>query len=194
MNARWLAVGLLLSAASLWAQADDPLQALAARLGATESLAGEFEQVRHISVLAVPLNSSGTFRYQRDDGIVWRTIDPLVSEVRITAGEGVTVVDDTGELRPVPATELMAGIFLAVFAGDLDRLADYFTATHEARGDGWALHLTPRLPALARQMEGIVLAGGDHVERVEIRDANGDHSELLLRVTLLDSARDGAGE
>ena len=184
--ALWL-LALLLPPGPAWAQGDhqdgEPLASLAARLAHTDTLAGEFEQIRHISVLAVPLHSSGTFHYRRSDGIIWRTTDPMVSEVRISPGAGVVVVDDSGTPHPVPASELVAGIFLGVFSGDIDHLADYFTIAHKSRGNGWALHLTPRLPALARQMEGIQLEGGDHVERVEIRDTNGDRSELQLRVT-----------
>ncbi|MCK9467775.1 MAG: outer membrane lipoprotein carrier protein LolA [Porticoccaceae bacterium] len=184
--ALWV-VTLLLAGGTAWAQdhqqADDSLVSLAARLAQIDILDGEFEQIRHISVLAVPLHSSGTFRYRRSEGIVWRTTDPIANEVRITPTDGVVAGDATGTLRPVPSSELVAGIFLGVFSGDLDRLAEYFDVAHASRGDSWTLRLTPRLPALAQQMEGILLEGSDHIERVEIRDTNGDRSELLLRVT-----------
>ncbi|MFA5631144.1 MAG: outer membrane lipoprotein carrier protein LolA [Porticoccaceae bacterium] len=156
---------------------------LIAHLADTEYLEGNFEQVRHVAVLAVPLRSSGTFRYQRVEGITWRTTAPLAGEVRVTPRDGVVAVDEAGNIRPIPATETVAGIFLGIFSGDTERLAAYFALAPEPRSDGWSLRLTPLLPGMASQIDSILVEGGDHVDHVDIREANGDRSELTLRVT-----------
>lgn len=170
-------------------------QALLAHLADIESLEGNFTQIRHIAVLAIPLRSSGDFRYQREHGIVWRTTEPIVNEIHITHEQGIVAVDEGGVTRSLPASEVVAGIFLSLFAGELDRLRTYFdvvavnAATTESLQAAprthrpWALRLTPALPTLASQIEYIVVAGHDHVDSVIIQDANGDRSELSLTLT-----------
>lgn len=170
--------------------------ALIAHLAETRHLEGEFEQIRHVAVLAVPLHSSGIFRYQRAEGIVWRTTEPLTSEVRITPEDGVVAIDDAGHPQLIPASEIVAGVFLGIFSGDLDQLAEFFIveaipseggqqpSEDEPLADDsdWTLLLTPRLPALASQVSRITVAGSAQVERVHIHETNGDRSELVLRL------------
>lgn len=172
-------------------------EALLAHLAEVEALEGTFRQTRHIAVLAMPLHSAGTFRYQREQGIVWRTEEPISSEIRITHDQEIVAVDEHGGSRALPASDVVAGIFLSLFAGELDRLREYFAVEVMAADaiDGesvelatlpgsahlrWALRLTPSMPALASQIEYILVAGADHVDSVAIQDANGDRSELTL--------------
>lgn len=169
----------------------DAPRALLAHLADVDALTGTFQQVRHIAVLAIPLHSSGQFRYQPERGIVWRTEEPIVNEIHITHDDGIVTVDDRGTARPLPASDVVAHIFLGLFSGELDRLRDYFSvdsnagppaqASHENTGHRpWELHLTPRLPALASQIDHIVVAGSAYVDTVIIQESNGDRSELSL--------------
>ncbi|MFA5496223.1 MAG: outer membrane lipoprotein carrier protein LolA [Porticoccaceae bacterium] len=182
MIARLLLLALLAFAGGAAAD-DELLRQLAPRMAHIQSLTGSFEQARHISVLAAPLLSSGEFSYRRGEGIQWRTTHPVENEIRITPGQGVAVVDGGGNARPLPASEAIAGIFLGLFAGDLDSLGEYFTLTGQRQDSGWSLRLTPRHPQLAAHLDTILIDGDEHIERVEIREANGDRSELRFQVT-----------
>lgn len=197
----WIALVPALSAAATPASgppARPPLpETLLAHLAEIEELQGTFRQTRHIAVLAIPLHSTGTFHYQREQGIVWRTEDPIRSEIRITPNQGVVAIDELGGSRALPASDVVAGIFLSLFAGELDQLREYFAVEavpadtlprdsaepamgRESGHPSWALRLTPKLPALAGQIEYVLVAGAEHVDSVAIQDANGDRSELTL--------------
>lgn len=180
---------LLLCAAPAGVCAEELLQQLASRLATTEMLTGTFEQSRHISALEIPLQSSGEFSYQRERGVVWRTLEPASSELRITPEQGALAVEAGGELRQLPSSELVAEIFLGMFSGNFERLQQYFRLTSDGDDTGWSLSLQPRSARVADQLDEIVIEGGEYVRRVHIREANGDSSELILTV-LESSERD----
>lgn len=180
---------LLLCAVSAGVCAEELLQQLASRLATTEMLTGTFEQSRHISALEIPLQSSGEFSYRREQGVVWHTLEPASSELRITPEQGALAVDAGGELRQLPASELVAEIFLGMFTGNFERLQQYFLLSSSGDETGWSLSLRPRSARVADQLDEIVIEGGEYVRRVHIREANGDSSELTLTV-LESSERD----
>src|SRR5690606_17790708 len=91
-----LSIGLLLSVIAIAGHSTSPAPSPIESLRHITVPEGEFAQERHISVLAAPLLSSGPFRHQRGDGILWRTTAPMASETRITPEAGVITLDDTG--------------------------------------------------------------------------------------------------
>lgn len=194
MTARLALLALLTFAGGAVAD-DELLRQLAPRMAHIQSLSGSFEQARHISVLAAPLLSSGEFSYRRGEGMLWRTTHPVENEIRILPGQGVTAVDGGGNARSLPASAVIASIFLGLFAGELDSLDEYFTLAGQRRESGWSLRLTPRHPELASHLDLILIDGNEHIERVEIREANGDRSELSFKVTTSAApSADGEGE
>lgn len=158
---------------------------LTQRLAKTGQLQGTFVQTRYISALSIPLRSSGTFTYQRGEGIVWRTLEPVASVVHISPDQGVVIVDDRNNPQPVPASELVGTIFLGVFSGDFSRLNDYFSVEHEQgvtarEGDHWELRLTPLRKELAENLRSIAIAGTQLVESITLLEPNGDRTEIVF--------------
>lgn len=159
---------------------------LATRLAEIREMEGTFEQTRHISVLSVPLSSSGQFTYQQGEGIVWSTLKPVESVVRISPEQGVMIVDGNGNPQPVPASEMIGGIFLGIFSGDLGGLNDYFSIEEQADGAApeaghWQLRLTPLQAGLAEHLEAIDIRGAELVEGISLLEANGDRTEIVFK-------------
>src|SRR5690606_9194420 len=92
-----------------------PLQSL-------DDIQGTFQQTRHISVLAVPLNASGEFSYQREQGVVWRTLEPVRNTLRVDRDDNVTQEDASGTVQQVPASDFIGGLFKSLFSGDFSQL------------------------------------------------------------------------
>lgn len=159
--------------------ADLPLQSL-------DNIQGTFEQTRHISVLTAPLTASGEFSYQREQGVVWRTLEPVRSTLRVDANDKVTQEDANGTVQQVPASDFIGGLFKSLFSGDFSQLGELFQFEQlpvddaSERDLSWRLRLTPRQAAVSEQLQYIDLAGDGFAERVVIQQANGDRTEIAL--------------
>lgn len=159
---------------------------LVPQLRQIHQLEGSFEQTRHISVLSLPLRSSGQFTYRQEEGIVWRTLEPVASTVRISPEQGVVIVDDSGNQQPVPASELIGGIFLGIFSADFSRLNDYFAIEKQPANAAldthhWHLKLTPLQAGLADHLQAVEIRGAELVEAITLREANGDRTEIVFK-------------
>ena len=174
----------------------DILARPAAELSATTEISGKFVQRRYLSGLSRPLVSSGEFALARERGILWRTNEPFPSEFLLTAA-GMTLRDGATEThvpqaeRPALATALE--MLLAIFALDVERLANNFELYGLTQGDRWQVGLRPRNGGLAQVFERAVISGERHVERIELTSAGGDRTEIELsdvvtRTTALDAA------
>jgi hypothetical protein len=150
-----------------------------------KAVRGRFVQKRHLAGLAQPLESRGAFLFARDAGIEWHTELPFDSQF-VLAESHITQRDEGGaplvlDAAEQPALAVVARVFFALFALDLEQLSQDFEMSGERRGAGWTLHLTPRAAALARVFRRAVITGGTTVESVVLEDGNGDRSEIELR-------------
>jgi len=163
---------------------DDLLAQLAARSQAIQSLEGHFEQQKTIAVLPVPLNSNGRFSFEQGKEVVWETLVPVQSSLKLTPG-GISFADVNGEQKlPAQArqagAEIVAKIFMGVIAGELDSLQDYFTLSATGTGDSWQIQLVPRSPNLSAYITRIELRGGEFTEQLDIIEANGDKTHIAF--------------
>jgi hypothetical protein len=154
---------------------------------------GEFTQLRHLAGLARPLKSTGGFIFAREAGIEWHTRAPFDSQF-LLGRSGVTQRDEgTVTLRisteEEPAMQVVARVFLALFALDIGALANDFELYGQERpGGAWVIGLKPRAEALGSVFRHAVVRGGTSVESVILEDGNGDRSEIALSAVVYDPA------
>lgn len=163
-------------------------------LAASPGLRGRFEQRKYLPDLPKPLLSSGEFLFARDTGVWWHTRTPFDS-VFILTREGARSRDEGGSETRVsaedqPGVAVAARIFFALFALDFEALSKDFDTYGMASGSGktagWQVGLRPRLAAMAAVFRESLIEGAQHATRIELRDAHGDRTEILLpEVTIL---------
>jgi hypothetical protein len=166
-------------------QADVGLLAqLSARSQTIQSLQGHFEQQKTIAVLPVPISSTGRFSFDQGKEVVWETLVPVQSRLKLTPG-GIDFADANGERKP-PAqaqqagADIVARIFMGVISGELDSLQDYFTLSASGTADDWHIQLVPRSANLSAYITRIELDGGEFTEHLNIIEANGDKTYIVF--------------
>jgi hypothetical protein len=179
-----------------------PLAALAITAGALagpaevhplrdgEVVAGRFVQERHLAGLTGPLRSEGAFVLAAGRGLIWRGEKPFATVTVLTPTAVLQSIDG----KEVQRVEAARSPFLQHFyqmlsgalAGDWSALEHDFAIERQESGRLWTIVLRPRSaddPASA-QFQSITVTGGELVEAIEIRRANGDWEHL----TFLDQA------
>jgi hypothetical protein len=184
------------SAASVFAYPATPAQLAAITRPAATALAharvvrGKFVQRRYLAGLAKPLESSGSFLFAREAGIEWHTEKPfdsrfLLTETRITQHDqgGVSLEIQAADQ---PALAVVARVFFALFALDVDSLSHDFELYGQAGEAGWQLGLKPRAEALGSMFRQALVEGSGAVHRVTLEDGNGDRSEIEFQAVEFD--------
>jgi hypothetical protein len=152
---------------------------------------GQFVQQRHLAGLKHPLESSGVFVFAREAGIEWHTLAPFDSQF-LLGPTGITQRDEGAETLHIdtseqPAMQVVARVFLALFALDVEALSHDFELYGAENGAGrWVIGLKPRAEALGSVFRHAIVRGGASVESVMLEDGNGDRSEILLRAVVYD--------
>jgi len=201
----WLAAGTAFAAPPAAAPAPDSVfthpatpadlaaltRAPAQSLSKAQVVRGRFVQRRFLTGLARPLESRGTFLFARDVGIEWHTEQPFDSQFVLTDA-GITQRDEGGVSLKIsaaeqPALAVVARVFFALFALDLDSLAHDFVLSGEDAGSaGWKIGLKPRAEALGSVFRHAIVSGAASVARVTLVDGNGDRSEIELSGVVYD--------
>lgn len=198
---RWLLPALLLlvqaaraDQADVFAHPLNPAQ-MSALLGpsarplaASPGLRGHFEQHKYLPDLPKPLLSTGEFIFARDIGVWWHTRTPFDS-IFILTRDGARSRDEGGAETKVSASDqpgvaVAARIFFALFALDFEALSKdfdtYGIATGSGKSAGWQVGLRPKSAAMAAVFRESLIEGRQRAERIELRDAHGDRTEILL--------------
>ncbi|EQM67330.1 outer membrane lipoprotein carrier protein LolA [Pseudomonas tohonis] len=194
MTARLLRALLLVPAllAGSLAQAFD-LDQLAAQLGKPAVVRGPFVQEKHLRALPRPLTSEGHFVLSREQGLLWLLEKPLQQDYRIGAAGIARRVD--GHWQAQPGQDVAAQqsrLFLAVLKGDHQGLARDFQLQLSGDADHWQLQLTPNSLLLKQIFSAIQIQGRALVERIELRETQGDSTVLRLPASQPGDALDAA--
>lgn len=180
-----LALSLLLATAA-HAQAFDLTQ-LGQQLSGAEVIRGAFTQEKHLRALPQPFVSQGTFVLARDQGLLWFLQQPVQQDYRISE-KGIARREPSG-WQPTdqqgPAAR-QNDLFLAVLQGDTEALQGDFQLELSGTAQAWALRLTPRSKLLGQIFTAILIRGGTMAERIELLEAQGDSTVLLLTGSQID--------
>lgn len=174
----WL---LALALLPLSARAFD-LNALQEQLSATPVVRGQFVQQKFLRSLPQPLTSRGDFTLAAGRGLLWLLRTPIAQDLRINA-DGISRRDESGKWQALPQ-HTGAGrenrLFLSVLAGDTRGLQENFELALTGKADDWQLVLTPRSALLRQIFDSIQINGGKLVDRIELRETQGDRSVLQM--------------
>ncbi|MDZ3994204.1 outer membrane lipoprotein carrier protein LolA [Pseudomonas sp. Teo4] len=142
---------------------------------------GPFIQEKHLRALPQPLLSKGNFILARDHGLLWLLQTPLRQDYRIRA-DGIARRDPSG-WQTLPGRSAGAEqnrLFFAVLQGDSSGLQRDFELSLSGDAAHWKLHLTPRSLLLKQVFTAIDISGGQFVERIELRETQGDSTVLRM--------------
>jgi outer membrane lipoprotein-sorting protein len=152
------------------------------QLRAAPVVRGHFVQQKFLRSLPQPLTSRGDFTLAAGKGLLWLLRTPIAQNLRIDAS-GISRRDETGKWQALPQ-RAGAGrenqLFLSVLAGDTTGLQENFDVELSGEPNAWQLALTPK-SALLRQIFDIIrIDGSTLVDRIELRETQGDRSVLQM--------------
>jgi outer membrane lipoprotein-sorting protein len=168
------------AASSAWT-----LDRLMNTLGAKKSGRAHFTETRYLKIAEEPLESSGELVFVAPDHLEKHTVSPKPENL-VVDGDMLTV-DRNGRkvtipLRNYPELGAFIESIRATLAGNRFALENAYTVSIAGQGDNWTLTLVPIDSRMLKKVSQITLAGtGATLARVEIRQADGDHSLMRLQ-------------
>ncbi|KAB0599649.1 outer membrane lipoprotein carrier protein LolA [Cupriavidus gilardii] len=157
---------------------------LMATLARQPSGSARFVEKKYIAMLERPLESSGELRFVAPDRLEKRTLAPK-PETLLVQGDMLTV-ERAGRKTTIPLGNHpeLAGFIESLrgtLAGNRQALEQYYRLALEGSARRWTLTLTPSDSRMAAAIAAIRIDGaGERLERVEIRQADGDRSVMTI--------------
>ena len=147
--------------------------------------AATFTEMKYLSILDEPVESSGELLFVPPDRLEKHTLKPRI-EALVLKGEVLTVegpLQNHGlSLKDYPEVGGMIEGIRATLAGDRRALERLYRLDLEGGSDRWTLVLTPLDTRLVRLIDRIRMEGtGGELRKVEIWQADGDHSVMSIR-------------
>ena len=189
MKRRALLIAVLPVAAQA---APDLALAVRDRLQQPEWLRGDYIQTKKVPGFAKPLVSTGNFVAGRGRGVLWRTLKPFASELRLTQNEIRATQGGQTSMRldaaREPAVRLITTLMFSLLNGDVSSLAELFELSGSVKGANWQLTLVPKPGSLQQVLKKVELEGDGFVRRIQLFEANGDESLIQLANQRTDGA------
>lgn len=146
---------------------------------------GAFTQRKYLPELEQPLVSRGRFVAAAGRGLIWQIEQPVQVQLVISQ-EQLVRRSDGHEIERIsaaeqPALRVVASVLLAVFRADMDALRQVFEIQRQSLANGrWAMTLRPKGEGALTFIERVRIRGAAHIERIEIRQPEGDRSVIDL--------------
>lgn len=187
--ALWLTMAAMLFAApvtSARAATAAPIAQIQSVLAKPDAMCGRFDQSKQLVGIKKPLLSNGRFCVVAGKGVLWRTLQPFASTLRLTRDEIVQMQGSRVAMRldakQEPVVRMINSVLFSLLAGDLGQLDQVFAieGSLDNKTRLWKVALQARQPALAKAIGAIDLEGGEYVRKVVMNEAGGDHTEILF--------------
>ena len=133
---------------------------------------GRFEQSRWLADFEMQLESSGEFQRQAD-GLIWRTTQPVSSEIVLSANNPDLPL----------GYQAILPVFNGLLAGDWQRLDEYFSTQLSGSLTAWRAELTPRNEQVAAQLVALTIEGAEQLEHIALTFGDGDRMDIRLAAT-----------
>ena len=175
---------LLLLACALPAQAADLLDGILKRLSEPRVVRAQFVQERTLADLERPFVSRGRIVVSREQGVLWQIDSPVKLALAFTPDQIIeTGPDGARRLRAQGRNvETQIGrVMRGILASDAETLRANFEATAGGSAERWTIRLAPRPREMARVLREIRLAGGSHLETIEVEETSGNQTTLRMR-------------
>jgi hypothetical protein len=145
----------------------------------------EFIEQQFLAILDRPIESSGELRYDAPDHLEKRTLLPRPEDLLLDGG--VLTAERGGrrhvlDLHRYPQILPFIESIRATLAGDRSALERLFRVEFSGNLERWELILVPLDRQMAKNVARVQINGSrDQLQRVEIRQADGDRSLMTLR-------------
>ncbi len=158
------------------------LVALMERFAASGGVRTRFRELRHLSILADPIETTGMLYFAPPDRLARHTTWPGRSSVVVEAGR-VSLGDETGQrvfdFNTSEVARALVGNLMIVFRGDLETLKARYSISFDSDGENWTLDLDPRSRALRGIIDRIRFTGRSRdLSAMETRESNGDRTTM----------------
>jgi len=165
-------------------QAAVPVAKIQSMLAKPPVMCGRFDQSKQLAGMKKPLASSGRFCVVAGKGVLWRTLQPFPSTLRLTRDEIVNYQGDRVAMRldakTEPTVRMINSVLFSLLGGDLAQLNTLFDIDGSVDATSWNVTLKARSPALAKAIGGIKLDGGAYVKNIVISEAGGDRTSIVF--------------
>ena len=187
---RALVLGGLLVSAEIPAQSWT-IDAVMEGLRKLQHVESTFIETRHSSFLIKPLELNGTFTFKAPQTFIKETYKPFPETVLVDSN-GVRIDQDKLEYEGQERTQFIAadahplveGLVAsakATMSGEKALLEARYELGIEGTEENWEVTLVPKEKVLRDKVESILILGSeDLIQRVEIREADGDWSTIDL--------------
>jgi outer membrane lipoprotein-sorting protein len=166
------------------AQAAVPVAKIQAMLAKPKVMCGRFDQSKQLAGMKKPLAANGRFCVVEGKGVLWRTLQPFPSTLRLTRDEIVNYQGDRVAMRldakTEPTVRMITNVLFSLLAGDLAQLETLFEVDGNVEANSWNVTLKARQPALAKAIGGIKLEGGAYVKSMVMNEASGDRTTITF--------------
>ena len=166
--------------------------ALFAQFSKLRGMSASYTEKKHLSLLAVPLTSSGQLHYMTaPDGKQGRLVrvvkKPEPSKLTITERQ-LRVADKRGteviDLRQSDRVRLFVTSLMRVFQGDREALQAHYHVRYQLddrHATRWQLRLTPKKAPLDKILKQLALHGdGEKVTQILLVEPNGDRTVTTI--------------
>jgi outer membrane lipoprotein-sorting protein len=182
---RHILVALALTLAPATSHAADwGIDQLMHGLAQTRSDHSSFVEIKSIAMLDKPVESSGELFYRAPDHLEKRTLKPKPESMTVDGG---TLVIERGrqkhrlQLQDYPEVAAFIDSIRGTLAGDRKALERSYRLSLEGSAERWTLQLLPTDEKMQAVVKRIRIVGGrDAVHRIEITQADGDSSLMLI--------------
>ena len=173
-----------LAAAALGAQAAVPVAKIQAMLAKPNIMCGRFDQTKQLAGMKKPLLANGRFCVVAGKGVLWRTLQPFPSTLRLTRDEIVNYQGDRVAMRmdakTEPTVRMINNVLFSLLGGDLAQLETLFDVDGTVDAASWNVTLKARSPALAKAIGSVKLDGASYVKNIVINEAGGDRTSIVF--------------
>lgn len=161
-----------------------PAAKIQAMLAKPAVMCGRFDQTKNLAGMKKPLAAEGRFCVVAGKGILWRTLKPFPSTLRLTRDEIVNYQGDRVAMRldakTEPTVRVINNVLFSLLAGDLGQLESLFEGDGSVDGGSWNVALKPRQAALEKAIGTIRLEGGSYVKSIVMNEASGDRTSIVF--------------
>ena len=166
------------------AQAAAPVAKIQAMLAKPPIMCGRFDQTKQLAGMRKPLASNGRFCVVAGKGVLWRTLQPFPSTLRLTRDEIVNYQGDRVAMRldakTEPTVRMINNVLFSLLSGDLGQLETLFEVDGTVDATSWNVALKARQAALEKAIGTIKLDGGAYVKNIVMSEAGGDKTSIVF--------------
>lgn len=166
------------------AHAAAPIAKIQAMLAKPPIMCGRFDQTKQLAGMKKPLASNGRFCVVAGKGVLWRTLQPFPSTLRLTRDEIVNYQGDRVAMRldakTEPTVRMINNVLFSLLSGDLGQLESLFEVDGTVDATSWNVALKARQAALEKAIGTIKLDGGAYVKNIVMSEAGGDKTSIVF--------------